>query len=134
MLVASSAWVVHGARGAGHPLGVSTGVAGIVGTMEVGVRVVVVVVAGRRGLVWGQTKGITQQDMHLLPDLVDGGLRAQSGRVRETFDLMASTITQGAHQSVHVGLLERLWLCLTHRKTKYTHTRIAHIHGYPFTI
>lgn len=70
MLVASSAWVVHGARGTGHSLGVGAGVTGVVGTVEVGVNVGVVVVGGR-GLVWGQPKGITQQELHLLADLAD---------------------------------------------------------------
>ena len=110
--------VVHGARGAGHPLRVGAGVAGVVRAVRVAVVVGVAVVAGgsgcgwRGGLVRGQTEGVPQEHVHLLAHLVDGRLRAQRGRVRVILDPVAASVAQRAHQAVHVGLLEGLGLPL----------------------
>lgn len=52
-----------------------------------------------------QAEGLLQQHMHLLPDLVDGGLRAQRGRLRVAFHLPRPGIAPGLVHSVNVGFL-----------------------------
>lgn len=73
----SSSRVVHGAGGTDHSVCVGTGLCrGVWRVVAVPGVVFMVAASGRLG----QTKCVIQQEMHLLPHLVDRGLRAQSGR------------------------------------------------------
>ncbi len=72
-----------------------------------------VVVVARGWLGRGQTKSVVQEEVHLLPHFIDRGLRAQGGRVGETFALVTTAETQGTQKAVHIRLFK--WLGLTLR-------------------
>lgn len=60
-----------------------------------------------------QAEGLLQQHVHLLPDLVDGGLGAECGGLRVAFHLPRPGVAPGLINSVDVGFLYdfrlRLW-------------------------
>lgn len=68
--------------------------------------------------------------MHLCADLVNGRLRAERGGVRAAVSLhpqaavrrasRSASVTQRAHQTVHVGLFKRFWFTL---RSTHTHTQ-----------
>lgn len=64
-------------------------------------------VASRR-----QAEGFLQKHVHLLPDFVDGRLRAQCGGLRVALHLPCSAVAPGLMDSVHVGLFYDLGLSL----------------------
>lgn len=78
----------------------------------------------RRGVVVRrcQTKSVAKQHMHLRADLVNGWLRADCGGVWAAMSFhpqaavagasRSSSVTQRAHQTVHIGLLKWFWFTL----------------------
>lgn len=69
-----------------------------------------------------QAESVAKQHVHLRADLVNGRLRAECGGVGAAVSFYSQTavpgssgsssVTQRAHQTVHVGLLKRLWFTL----------------------
>lgn len=65
--------------------------------------------------------------MHLRADLVNGWLRAECGGVGAAVSFhpqaaipsasRSTSVTQRAHQTVHVGLLKRFWFTLQSKHT-----------------
>lgn len=64
-----------------------------------------------------QAEGLLQQHVHLLPDLVDGGLGAQRGRLRVALHLPRPGVAPRLIHSVNVGFLYDLGLRLGESNT-----------------